>query len=163
MLFFIFMEIILIWGGVEGGGCRCSHWSMCVTVSLLNAGTLNAILKQKGQTASEGLVWSLSGNQGDRWKQAKVSIHPTSSFQVRLENFTQYAAVFPSVPSIFLFVCVCVVLASLGAKHWCSTSEAARSGWHPYEMFGMTRFSIRKPKLWERWMQSCSLPSFLQL
>lgn len=50
---------------------------------LINAGTLNALLKQKGQTTSEAPVWSLSGNQGDRWKQAKVSIHPTSSFQVR--------------------------------------------------------------------------------
>ncbi|XP_006793109.1 MAM domain-containing glycosylphosphatidylinositol anchor protein 2 isoform X6 [Neolamprologus brichardi] len=49
-------------------------------------GTLNAFLKQKGQTASEGLVWSLSGNQGDRWKQAKVSIHPTASFQVVLQG-----------------------------------------------------------------------------
>ncbi|XP_073349054.1 MAM domain-containing glycosylphosphatidylinositol anchor protein 2-like isoform X5 [Pagrus major] len=49
-------------------------------------GTLNAFLKQKGQTTSEGPVWSLSGNQGERWKQAKVSIHPTASFQVVLEG-----------------------------------------------------------------------------
>uniref|UniRef100_A0A8C7Y1A1 MAM domain containing glycosylphosphatidylinositol anchor 2 n=1 Tax=Oryzias sinensis TaxID=183150 RepID=A0A8C7Y1A1_9TELE len=49
-------------------------------------GTLNAFLKQKGLTASEAPVWSLSGNQGDRWRQAKVSIHPTSSFQVILEG-----------------------------------------------------------------------------
>ncbi|XP_029705261.1 MAM domain-containing glycosylphosphatidylinositol anchor protein 2 isoform X2 [Takifugu rubripes] len=49
-------------------------------------GTLNAFLKQKGQTSSEGPVWSLNGNQGDHWKQAKVSIHPTSSFQVVLEG-----------------------------------------------------------------------------
>nr|XP_046228166.1 MAM domain-containing glycosylphosphatidylinositol anchor protein 2-like isoform X8 [Scatophagus argus] len=49
-------------------------------------GTLNAFLRQKGQTTSEGPVWSLSGNQGDRWKQAKVSIHPTASFQVVLEG-----------------------------------------------------------------------------
>lgn len=34
----------------------------------------------------EAPVWSLSGNQGDRWKQAKVSIHPTSSFQVRQKS-----------------------------------------------------------------------------
>ncbi|KAG7247987.1 hypothetical protein CRUP_021425, partial [Coryphaenoides rupestris] len=43
--------------------------------------TLNTFLKQKGQTTAEGPAWSLSGNQGDRWKQAKVSIHPTASFQ----------------------------------------------------------------------------------
>uniref|UniRef100_A0A3B3DF11 MAM domain containing glycosylphosphatidylinositol anchor 2 n=1 Tax=Oryzias melastigma TaxID=30732 RepID=A0A3B3DF11_ORYME len=49
-------------------------------------GTLNAFLKQKGLTTSEAPVWSLSGNQGDRWRQAKVSIHPTSSFQVILEG-----------------------------------------------------------------------------
>ncbi|XP_046878241.1 MAM domain-containing glycosylphosphatidylinositol anchor protein 2-like [Hypomesus transpacificus] len=49
-------------------------------------GTLNAFLRQKGQTASDGPVWSLSGHQGDRWKQAKVSIHPTASFQVVLEG-----------------------------------------------------------------------------
>ncbi|KAM7368110.1 hypothetical protein PAMP_014360 [Pampus punctatissimus] len=49
-------------------------------------GTLNAFLKQKGLITSEGPVWSLSGNQGDRWKQAKVSIHPTASFQVVLEG-----------------------------------------------------------------------------
>ncbi|KAJ3607095.1 hypothetical protein NHX12_026609 [Muraenolepis orangiensis] len=41
---------------------------------------------QKGQTSTEGPAWSLSGNQGDRWKQAKVSIHPTSSFQVVIEG-----------------------------------------------------------------------------
>lgn len=66
------------------GTCVCWHWPVCV--STFHAGTLNAFLKQKGQTTSEGPVWSLSGNQGDRWKQAKVSIHPTASFQVRPEN-----------------------------------------------------------------------------
>ncbi|XP_054617075.1 MAM domain-containing glycosylphosphatidylinositol anchor protein 2-like isoform X5 [Dunckerocampus dactyliophorus] len=49
-------------------------------------GTLNAFLKQKGQMNSDGPVWSLSGNQGERWKQAKVSVHPTASFQVVLEG-----------------------------------------------------------------------------
>lgn len=61
-------------------------WPQCGTVSPRHAGTLNAFLKQKGQTTSEAPVWSLSGNQGDRWKQAKVSIHPTASFQVRPKN-----------------------------------------------------------------------------
>ncbi|KAK1795995.1 hypothetical protein P4O66_009096, partial [Electrophorus voltai] len=50
-------------------------------------GTLNAFLKQKGQATSDTApVWSLSGNQGDRWREAKVSIHPTSSFQVIFEG-----------------------------------------------------------------------------
>ncbi|XP_061757095.1 MAM domain-containing glycosylphosphatidylinositol anchor protein 2-like isoform X6 [Nerophis ophidion] len=49
-------------------------------------GTLNAFLKQKGQMTSDSPVWSLSGNQGERWKQAKVSVHPTASFQVVLEG-----------------------------------------------------------------------------
>lgn len=56
----------------------------------LHTGTLNALLKQKGQTTSEGPAWSLSGNQGDLWKQAKVSIHPTASFQVRPQKCNQY-------------------------------------------------------------------------
>jgi len=50
---------------------------------------LNALLKQKGQTTSEGPAWSLNGNQGDRWKQAKVSIHPTASFQVKTRKLDQ--------------------------------------------------------------------------
>uniref|UniRef100_A0A672K266 MAM domain containing glycosylphosphatidylinositol anchor 2 n=1 Tax=Sinocyclocheilus grahami TaxID=75366 RepID=A0A672K266_SINGR len=50
-------------------------------------GTLNAFVKQKGQSTSDaGPVWSLSGNQGDRWRQAKISIHPTASFQVMFEG-----------------------------------------------------------------------------
>ncbi|KAJ8009459.1 hypothetical protein DPEC_G00089100 [Dallia pectoralis] len=49
-------------------------------------GTLNAFLRQKGQAAAVSPAWSLSGNQGDRWKQAKVSVHPTTSFQVVLEG-----------------------------------------------------------------------------
>lgn len=59
---------------------------MLLIHSLSSSGTLNAFLKQKGQTSSEGPIWSLNGNQGDHWKQAKVSIHPTSSFQVRLDR-----------------------------------------------------------------------------
>ncbi|KAL0967682.1 hypothetical protein UPYG_G00255500 [Umbra pygmaea] len=49
-------------------------------------GTLNAFLRQKGQATAEVPAWSLSGNQGDAWKQAKVTIHPTTSFQVVLEG-----------------------------------------------------------------------------
>ncbi|XP_064195541.1 MAM domain-containing glycosylphosphatidylinositol anchor protein 2-like isoform X1 [Anguilla rostrata] len=49
-------------------------------------GTLNTFLRQKGQTSSESPVWSLSGNQGDRWRQAKVGIHPTASFQMVFEG-----------------------------------------------------------------------------
>lgn len=52
-------------------------WSVFIT------GTLNAFVKQKGQSTSDaGPVWSLSGNQGDRWRQAKITIHPVSTFQV---------------------------------------------------------------------------------
>ncbi|KAL4613096.1 MAM domain-containing glycosylphosphatidylinositol anchor protein 2 isoform X3 [Arapaima gigas] len=49
-------------------------------------GTLNAYLRQKSQTMLESPIWTLSGNQGDRWRQAKVNIHPTSSFQMVLEG-----------------------------------------------------------------------------
>uniref|UniRef100_A0AAR2K2L7 MAM domain containing glycosylphosphatidylinositol anchor 2 n=1 Tax=Pygocentrus nattereri TaxID=42514 RepID=A0AAR2K2L7_PYGNA len=42
---------------------------------------------QKGQATSDASpVWSLTGNQGERWRQAKISIHPTSSFQVIFEG-----------------------------------------------------------------------------
>ncbi|XP_048830837.1 MAM domain-containing glycosylphosphatidylinositol anchor protein 2 isoform X1 [Brienomyrus brachyistius] len=49
-------------------------------------GTLNVYLRQKGQAASDSPIWTLSGNQGDRWRQAKVNIHPISSFQMVLEG-----------------------------------------------------------------------------
>ncbi|XP_062857461.1 MAM domain-containing glycosylphosphatidylinositol anchor protein 2-like [Trichomycterus rosablanca] len=50
-------------------------------------GSLKTFMKQKGLSTSDASpVWSLSGNQGDRWKQAKFSIHPTTSFQVIFEG-----------------------------------------------------------------------------
>uniref|UniRef100_A0A6Q2ZJ53 MAM domain containing glycosylphosphatidylinositol anchor 2a n=1 Tax=Esox lucius TaxID=8010 RepID=A0A6Q2ZJ53_ESOLU len=39
-----------------------------------------------GQSGKDSSVWTLVGNQGDRWKLAKVNIHPTSSFQLVLEG-----------------------------------------------------------------------------
>ncbi|XP_076022110.1 MAM domain-containing glycosylphosphatidylinositol anchor protein 2 [Genypterus blacodes] len=49
-------------------------------------GTLKVILKQKGQTVMDTSVWTLTGNQADRWRQAKVNIHPTTAFQMVLEG-----------------------------------------------------------------------------
>ncbi|XP_051502933.1 MAM domain-containing glycosylphosphatidylinositol anchor protein 2-like [Myxocyprinus asiaticus] len=49
-------------------------------------GTLNVYLRQKSQSGQDASVWTLSGNQGDRWRQARVNIHPTSSFQIVLEG-----------------------------------------------------------------------------
>ncbi|XP_067335871.1 MAM domain-containing glycosylphosphatidylinositol anchor protein 2-like isoform X2 [Channa argus] len=49
-------------------------------------GALNAFLRQKGQAVTETPVWSLTGNQGNRWIQAKVNIHPTSAFQIVMEG-----------------------------------------------------------------------------
>ncbi|XP_064185854.1 MAM domain-containing glycosylphosphatidylinositol anchor protein 2 isoform X1 [Anguilla rostrata] len=49
-------------------------------------GTLNAYLRLKAQTMTESPIWTLIGNQGDRWKQAKVNIHPTAAFQMVLEG-----------------------------------------------------------------------------
>uniref|UniRef100_A0A8C1YP60 MAM domain containing glycosylphosphatidylinositol anchor 2 n=1 Tax=Cyprinus carpio TaxID=7962 RepID=A0A8C1YP60_CYPCA len=47
----------------------------------------DSLQRCKGQSTSDaGPVWSLSGNQGDRWRQAKISIHPTASFQVMFEG-----------------------------------------------------------------------------
>ncbi|XP_075872850.1 MAM domain-containing glycosylphosphatidylinositol anchor protein 2-like [Nelusetta ayraudi] len=49
-------------------------------------GALNVILRQKGAAVSEASVWSLIGNQGDRWRQAKVNIHPSTTFQMVIEG-----------------------------------------------------------------------------
>ncbi|XP_029316426.1 MAM domain-containing glycosylphosphatidylinositol anchor protein 2 isoform X2 [Cottoperca gobio] len=49
-------------------------------------GALNVFLRQKGQTVTDTSVWSLIGNQGDRWRQAKVNIHPTAAFQMVMEG-----------------------------------------------------------------------------
>ncbi|KAI2654400.1 hypothetical protein H4Q32_011118 [Labeo rohita] len=56
--------------------------STCTT----DSGTLNVYLRQKSQTGQDTSVWTLSGNQGDRWRQARVNINPTSSFQMVLEG-----------------------------------------------------------------------------
>uniref|UniRef100_A0A3Q2QCN2 MAM domain containing glycosylphosphatidylinositol anchor 2 n=1 Tax=Fundulus heteroclitus TaxID=8078 RepID=A0A3Q2QCN2_FUNHE len=49
-------------------------------------GALNIFLRQKGQTLTDTLVWSLTGNQGNNWRQARVNIHPTTAFQVVMEG-----------------------------------------------------------------------------
>ncbi|XP_061676951.1 MAM domain-containing glycosylphosphatidylinositol anchor protein 2 isoform X2 [Syngnathoides biaculeatus] len=51
-------------------------------------GALNVFLRQKGATASDTSLWSLSGNQGDRWRRAavEVDVHPGADFQVVLEG-----------------------------------------------------------------------------
>ena len=49
---------------------------------MLSPGALNVYLRQKTQPPSESSVWTLRGHQGDSWRQAKINIHPTASFQV---------------------------------------------------------------------------------
>ncbi|XP_026196154.1 MAM domain-containing glycosylphosphatidylinositol anchor protein 2 isoform X2 [Anabas testudineus] len=49
-------------------------------------GALNVFLRQKGQMVTDTSVWSLTGNQGNRWIQAKVDIHPTAAFQIVMEG-----------------------------------------------------------------------------
>uniref|UniRef100_A0A8D3C1A8 MAM domain containing glycosylphosphatidylinositol anchor 2a n=1 Tax=Scophthalmus maximus TaxID=52904 RepID=A0A8D3C1A8_SCOMX len=51
-----------------------------------HTGALNVFLRQKGPSPSDTSVWTLTGNQGDRWRQAKVDIHPTTAFQMVLEG-----------------------------------------------------------------------------
>ncbi|CAF89641.1 unnamed protein product, partial [Tetraodon nigroviridis] len=53
---------------------------------LVSAGALSVFLRQKGPTVTDTSVWSLSGNQGDRWQQAKVNIQPSTAFQVLIEG-----------------------------------------------------------------------------
>lgn len=54
-----------------------------MTPDCLSVGALNVFLRQKGQMVTDTSVWSLTGNQGNRWIQAKVDIHPTAAFQVQ--------------------------------------------------------------------------------
>ncbi|XP_072221770.1 MAM domain-containing glycosylphosphatidylinositol anchor protein 2 [Leuresthes tenuis] len=49
-------------------------------------GALNVFLRQKGRKVKDTSVWSLNGNQGDHWQQARVNIHPTTSFQMVMEG-----------------------------------------------------------------------------
>ncbi|XP_078134261.1 MAM domain-containing glycosylphosphatidylinositol anchor protein 2 [Sander vitreus] len=49
-------------------------------------GSLNVFLRQKGPTVTDTSVWTLVGNQGDRWRQAKVNIHPAAAFQIVMEG-----------------------------------------------------------------------------
>ncbi|KAM4723741.1 MAM domain-containing glycosylphosphatidylinositol anchor protein 2 isoform 2-T2 [Anableps anableps] len=49
-------------------------------------GALNIFLRLKGQMLTDTLVWSLTGNQGNHWRQARVNIHPTTTFQVVIEG-----------------------------------------------------------------------------
>ncbi|XP_046874379.1 LOW QUALITY PROTEIN: MAM domain-containing glycosylphosphatidylinositol anchor protein 2 [Hypomesus transpacificus] len=49
-------------------------------------GALNVYLRQKTQPPSESSVWTLRGHQGDSWRQAKINIHPTASFQLVVEG-----------------------------------------------------------------------------
>lgn len=49
-------------------------------------GTLNVYLRLKSQTSTESPFWSTSGNKGQHWFQARVNIHPNSSFQVVFEG-----------------------------------------------------------------------------
>uniref|UniRef100_A0A8C2ZDP4 MAM domain containing glycosylphosphatidylinositol anchor 2a n=1 Tax=Cyclopterus lumpus TaxID=8103 RepID=A0A8C2ZDP4_CYCLU len=51
-----------------------------------HVGALNVFLRQKAQTVTDTSVWSLIGNQRDRWRQAKVNIHPTAAFQIVMEG-----------------------------------------------------------------------------
>lgn len=60
---------------------------MCVSMLFFFfKGTLNVYLRLKSQTSSENPFWSTSGNKGQHWFQARVNIHPNSSFQVRINN-----------------------------------------------------------------------------
>lgn len=49
-------------------------------------GSLNVFLRQKSPSPLDAQVWSLSGNQGNHWKQARVNIQPSSAFQMVVEG-----------------------------------------------------------------------------
>uniref|UniRef100_A0A673B0T7 MAM domain containing glycosylphosphatidylinositol anchor 2a n=1 Tax=Sphaeramia orbicularis TaxID=375764 RepID=A0A673B0T7_9TELE len=56
------------------GGVAPTYCNVCVHIF----GALNVFLRQKGSIVTDTSIWSLSGNQGNRWRQAKVNIHPTA-------------------------------------------------------------------------------------
>nr|XP_014343290.1 PREDICTED: MAM domain-containing glycosylphosphatidylinositol anchor protein 2 [Latimeria chalumnae] len=49
-------------------------------------GALNVYLRLKGQTIIENQIWTLRGNQGERWSQAHVNLYPTTLFQIIIEG-----------------------------------------------------------------------------
>ncbi|XP_063296353.1 MAM domain-containing glycosylphosphatidylinositol anchor protein 2 isoform X2 [Pelobates fuscus] len=49
-------------------------------------GALNVLLRLKGQTNTEVQIWSANGNKGEQWHQARLNIHPTTSFQLIFEG-----------------------------------------------------------------------------
>ncbi|KAI1895183.1 hypothetical protein AGOR_G00103670 [Albula goreensis] len=49
-------------------------------------GSLNVLLRVKSIAMVDTLVWSLSGNQGPRWKQANFIVNPIGPFQVVFEG-----------------------------------------------------------------------------
>ena len=51
-------------------------------------GTLNIYIMDKDDKST--LVWSKSGDQGDKWIQAKVSFISNSEYKVRSGGFTRY-------------------------------------------------------------------------
>ena len=55
-----------------------------------NMGTLNVYLKRNGRLYSS--IWTTSGNQGDRWRAAQVTLSSPTDYQVsgRRINSTQY-------------------------------------------------------------------------
>lgn len=49
----------------------------------VDVNTLNVYVTSAGQTYTNGQkVWTRSFNQGNQWKQAQVTISPTSAYQV---------------------------------------------------------------------------------
>ncbi|XP_056282111.1 MAM domain-containing glycosylphosphatidylinositol anchor protein 2 [Pseudoliparis swirei] len=51
-----------------------------------HVGALNVFLRQRAPAVTDTSVWSRTGNQRDRWRQATVNIHPTATFQMVMEG-----------------------------------------------------------------------------
>lgn len=125
-----------------------------VCAPLCCAGSLNAFLKQKGQMTSDSPVWSLNGNQGDRWKQAKVSIHPTASFQVRPQKKSIWYKATSPCPLFSLTVLLwwSIIFSGIRGVYWCAAPQAViLSGIHrqalPLSDRSYSHFAIRNCNL----------------
>ncbi|XP_035695557.1 MAM and LDL-receptor class A domain-containing protein 1-like [Branchiostoma floridae] len=75
----------LVSPAIVGGGTKCLQFWYHMYGS--RTGTLAVVNKVYDQTTLGTRLWSLSGNQGDAWKRARVTLTPTASyFQIVFEG-----------------------------------------------------------------------------
>ncbi|KAH3830591.1 hypothetical protein DPMN_103836 [Dreissena polymorpha] len=72
---------------LKGSGIQCLTFWYSMYGSTIK--TLNVYVTASGHTNNRGSpAWTLSGNQGDQWKQAKFTIFPTGNYQIVFEGIS---------------------------------------------------------------------------